>query len=149
MIDKFNIRVYGLLVNEDKILLSSESIDDFHMIKFPGGGLEFGEGITDCIKREFKEELDLSIMIYDQIYITDHFIQSAFRKNEQVIAIYYWVETIHDIKEFQTTQQTRMGSKNELKFKWETLSSNLLNKLSFPSDKLALQRLMAKINTMD
>lgn len=146
MIDKFNIRVYGLLVNENKILLSSERIDDYQMLKLPGGGLEFGEGILECIKREFKEELDLNIMVYEQIYLTDHFIQSAFKKNEQVIALYYWVESLDDIKSFETIQTTRMGSQNQIRFFWEPLSDKVMDKLSFTSDQQAVRRLLAKIN---
>ena len=59
--NKFNVRVYGIWIKNEKILLSHENIDGFEMIKFPGGGLEYGEGALDCLKREFKEELDVEI----------------------------------------------------------------------------------------
>mgnify|MGYP001585118814 CR=1 FL=1 len=91
MIDSFNIRVYGVLLQEDKILVSHENIDGFKMIKLPGGGLEFGEGAKDCIVREYKEELDLDISVVQLLHCTEGFVKSAFRKNEQVMAIHYLV----------------------------------------------------------
>ena len=55
-INKFNIRVYGILINEqDQVLITDELIKGHKITKFPGGGLEFGEGTIDCIKREFIE----------------------------------------------------------------------------------------------
>ena len=38
---KFNVRVYGIWIKSDKILLSHENIDGYAMTKFPGGGLEY------------------------------------------------------------------------------------------------------------
>ena len=53
----FNIRVYGILVNDqDQVLVADEYIRGGYYTKFPGGGLEFGEGTRDWLKREFKEE---------------------------------------------------------------------------------------------
>ena len=56
-IRQFNIRVYGLVINEGKeVLLTDEYLLDRKMTKFPGGGMHFGEGPEDCIKREALEE---------------------------------------------------------------------------------------------
>ena len=53
----FTIRVYGILVNQEKqVLVSDEKIRGEYYTKFPGGGMEFGEGTRDCLKREFMEE---------------------------------------------------------------------------------------------
>ena len=41
----FNIRVYGILINDKKqVLVSDEFIRGGYYTKFPGGGLELGEG---------------------------------------------------------------------------------------------------------
>ena len=54
----FNVRVYGIMFNGQKqVLVSDEYIRGGYYTKFPGGGLEFGEGTLDCIKREWQEEL--------------------------------------------------------------------------------------------
>ncbi len=87
---RFNIRVYGIWINDDKILINEEMIHGRSIIKFPGGGLDWGEGIIDCLKREWKEELNLDIEVLEHFYTTDFFQASAY-DNSQVISIYYRV----------------------------------------------------------
>ena len=95
----FNIRVYGILFGENKqVLVADEFIRGNYYTKFPGGGLEFGEGTRDCLKREFKEELDLEVKITDHIYTTDFFQMSAFTPDQQIISIYYFAEALEPIK---------------------------------------------------
>lgn len=87
---RFNIRVYGIWINDkQEILVSDERIGDFKFTKFPGGGLEFGEGIKDCLIREWKEELNIDIEVGNHIYTTDYFQLSAFDQTSQIISIYY------------------------------------------------------------
>lgn len=87
-----NLRVYGVLITEDKkILVSDELIRGMYITKFPGGGLEIGEGTRDCLKREFMEELNLEIDTGRHIYTTDFYQQSAFNPAHQIISIYYEV----------------------------------------------------------
>ncbi|MBC7650405.1 MAG: NUDIX domain-containing protein, partial [Deinococcales bacterium] len=75
----FTVRVYGILIDSDKrILVSDEYIRGNYFTKFPGGGLEFGEGTRDCLVREFKEETNLDITVGTHIYTTDIFQISAF-----------------------------------------------------------------------
>src|SRR4030095_7150021 len=96
---KFNLRVYGILVNEKKqVLVADEFIRGNYYTKFPGGGLEFGEGTRDCLKREFKEEMDLEVSIGDHIYTTDFFQMSAFNPEHQIISIYYFAAAMEAIK---------------------------------------------------
>ena len=95
----FNIRVYGILMNEkNQVLVSDEFIRGSYYTKFPGGGLEFGEGPRDCLKREFKEEMDLEVEIGDHIYTTDFFQMSAFNPEHQIVSIYYFAKAIEPIK---------------------------------------------------
>lgn len=95
----FNIRVYGLLLNEQKqVLVSDEIIRGNYYSKFPGGGLEFGEGTKECLKREFKEEMDLEVSIGEHIYTTDFFQLSAFNPQHQIISIYYFAHALEAIK---------------------------------------------------
>ena len=95
----FNIRVYGILIGENKqVLVSDELIRGGYYTKFPGGGLEFGEGTRDCLKREFKEEMDLDVRVGDHIYTTDYFQMSAFNPEHQIISIYYFAHALEPIK---------------------------------------------------
>ncbi|TDW96651.1 NUDIX domain-containing protein [Dinghuibacter silviterrae] len=94
-----NVRVYGLLVDDLKrVLVSDEYIRGAYITKFPGGGLEFGEGTRDCLKREFKEEMDLDVRVDDHLYTTDFYQMSAFNPNYQIISIYYYVTPLERIK---------------------------------------------------
>ena len=95
----FNIRVYGILINEKKqVLVADEFIRGGYYTKFPGGGLEFGEGTRDCLKREFKEEMNLKVEVGDHIYTTDYYQQSAFNPAHQIISIYYYAKALEEIK---------------------------------------------------
>ncbi|GGA94968.1 NUDIX domain-containing protein [Puia dinghuensis] len=94
-----NLRVYGILLGENKeILVSDEYIRGNYYTKFPGGGLEFGEGTRDCLKREFKEEMDLEVAVGDHLYTTDFFQMSAFNPQQQIISVYYFVRALEPIK---------------------------------------------------
>src|SRR5688572_3576512 len=94
----FNIRVYGILTDENKrVLVSDEFIRGNYYTKFPGGGLEPGEGTRDCLKREFKEEMDLAVEIGDHIYTTDFYQVSAFNPDHQIISIYYFARALESI----------------------------------------------------
>jgi ADP-ribose pyrophosphatase YjhB (NUDIX family) len=99
VLNMFNLRVYGLLINNLKqVLVSDEYIRGGYYTKFPGGGLEFGEGTRDCLKREFKEEMDLDVEVTDHLYTTDFFQMSAFNPEHQIISIYYNVHALEPIK---------------------------------------------------
>ena len=58
----FNVRVYGLLLNQqNQVLIAEEKHYNTFVRKFPGGGLQFGEGTIDAVKHEFREELTIEI----------------------------------------------------------------------------------------
>lgn len=95
----FTIRVYGILLGNNKqVLVSDEFIRGNYYTKFPGGGLELGEGTRDCLKREFREEMDLEVKVNEHLYTTDFFQMSAFNPADQIISIYYFAEALEPIK---------------------------------------------------
>jgi 8-oxo-dGTP diphosphatase len=102
----FTVRVYGILLdNKNRILVSDEFIRGNYFTKFPGGGLEFGEGTRDCLKREFMEETGLDVTVGAHIYTTDIFQMSAFNSKHQIIAVYYYVHSNVDTDiEVKTTK---------------------------------------------
>jgi 8-oxo-dGTP diphosphatase len=92
------LRVYGILVNEkNEVLVSDEYIRGNMYTKFPGGGLEFGEGTRDCLAREFMEEMNLKVEVGDHLYTTDFFQISAFNTSQQIVSIYYKVRALESI----------------------------------------------------
>lgn len=99
MVLMFNLRVYGILMDQEKrVLVADEFIRGNYYTKFPGGGLEFGEGTRDCLRREFMEEMDLRVDVGEHIYTTDFFQMSAFNPAHQIISIYYFVHPLESIK---------------------------------------------------
>lgn len=91
----FNIRVYGICCVDDKVVLSRERYGEYEFIKFPGGGLEYGEGMRECLIREWKEEFGWDITVEEHFYTTDFFQKSMF-DSSQVISIYYKVKLCQD-----------------------------------------------------
>src|ERR1700688_364919 len=142
----FNIRVYGILLGENKkVLVSDEFIRGDYYTKFPGGGLEFGEGTRDCLKREFKEEMNLDVRVTDHIYTTDFFQMSAFNPEHQIISIYYRVKALEEIR---VPLRTRLFDCDEAQmnvyrktaetetFRFITWSSFTADSVSLPIDKV-------------
>ena len=94
----FNIRVYGIFINEQKqVLVSDELIRGKYITKFCGGGLEKGEGTIECLKREFLEEMNMEVAVTEHFYTTDFYQQSAFDPTQQIISIYYRVTLLQEI----------------------------------------------------
>jgi len=93
----FNVRVYGILINEHgEVLISDERTENVSFTKFPGGGLEYGEGLIDALKREFMEETGMEIEVLQHIYTTDFYEKSSFNES-QIISIYYLVRNLTQI----------------------------------------------------
>lgn len=134
---RFNIRIYGILIHEGKVLLSDERYKGREFTKFPGGGLKFGEGIIDCLKREFKEELNINIEVGELIYLTDYFIASAFDIEDQLISIYYFVNT-EEVDQIVTSDIPFNFQNSESKtevYRWRKISQLTKKEMTFPIDK--------------
>lgn len=131
----FNIRVYGLLIHESKILIIREPFTGQIINKFPGGGLEYGEGLIDCLKREFLEELNLEIEIENHFYTQDFFLKSRFDESEQIIMIYYKIKA-KDISTF------RVIDKDIQELIWKEINELSTEDLSLPTDKLVVEMLL-------
>lgn len=147
-INKFNIRAYFIIYNElDEILLSDELIAGKKYTKFPGGGVELGEGIEDAIRREALEELGQEVTIVQHIYTTGFFVQSAFRPNDQIISVYYQVQLLEPPKFKIATQKFDFNTDihQTESFRWSSLANTHPNELSFPADKHLLKLLQENI----
>jgi ADP-ribose pyrophosphatase YjhB (NUDIX family) len=95
----FTLRVYGLWLRAGvDVLIAHEFYRAREMYKFPGGGLEPGESTIDGLKREFLEEMGISIKVLSHFYTTDFLVRSSFDPQVQVISIYYLVEGPADFK---------------------------------------------------
>lgn len=148
----FNIRVYGVLITpQQQILVSDEYIRGQYYTKFPGGGLELGEGTRDCLKREFKEELNLNVDVGEHLYTTDFYQRSAFNPAHQIISIYYYVHPLEplqvDIKskpfDFLPEQISNPAGEAEVfrLIQWEHFNEHVV---SLPIDKVVAKILKQK-----
>lgn len=147
-----SLRVYGILINNNKqVLVSDELIKGDYFTKFPGGGLELGEGTRDCLQREFKEETNLDVVVGEHIYTTDFFQLSAFKANCQIISIYYFVHAtelsnlkisniIFDFTEAQKADKTAQFESFRF-VEWENFNEA---SVSLPIDKVLVKILKKK-----
>ena len=151
---QFSLRVYGILINDKKqLLVSDEYIRGGYYTKFPGGGLEFGEGTRDCLAREFMEEMNLKVEVGDHIYTTDYFQMSAFRPTDQIVSIYYYAKALEEIKaplrdkpfDFDARELKMYAEKQETEtfrfINWADLSEDVV---TLPIDKLVVRMLLSK-----
>jgi ADP-ribose pyrophosphatase YjhB (NUDIX family) len=145
MIERFNIRVYGLLLNssKDSILVCDEIRFGRSFTKFPGGGLEFGEGISDGLKREWLEETGLEISNPQLFYVNDFLQLSAFRKEDQIISIYYLIEceSIHTLALRKDPFDFEKREEGAIIFRWTPLLPELIQQLNFPIDRIVANKL--------
>ena len=143
---RFNVRVYGVLVNDQKqVLVSDELIRGKQYTKFPGGGLEYGEGTRDCLRREFIEEMNLKVEVGEHVYTTDYFQLSAFNPDHQIISIYYLVRPLEEISvrlsttafDFDEKQMSVYEQNNETEsfrfINWDDFSEE---SVTLPIDKI-------------
>lgn len=146
-ITKYTVRVYGILLDDNRrILVSDEFIRGDYFTKFPGGGLELGEGTRDCLKREFKEETGLDVIVGDHIYTTDYFQQSAFNPWDQIISIYYFVqaEGLNELQvktkvfDFELHQIADPQGQSEV-LRWVEWNELTEESVSLPIDKIVIR----------
>ena len=143
---KFNVRVYGILITEEGDLLLSDEYDfGFPHTKFPGGGLEYGEGTRECLMREFIEECNLKIEVLDHFYTTDFFQKSAFN-DTQVLSIYYLVKNLEPF-DFNTTDKKfdfKDNSNGQQRLRWVALKDLSSDELTLPIDKVVSEMILQK-----
>lgn len=148
------VRVYGLLINEEnQLLISDEYIRGEYYSKFPGGGLEFGEGTRDCLIREFMEEMNLNVEVLEHFYTTDFYQRSAFRPDQQIMSIYYKVRALEPITaplrnkpfDFDAREMDMYARTGETEtFRWVDWKNLDEDVVTLPIDKVVVKLLLEK-----
>jgi 8-oxo-dGTP diphosphatase len=145
----YNVRVYGLCFNDfGEVLLTDERRGGYLMTKFPGGGHELGEGIADCLKREFMEELSLEIELLELIYINDFVQVSAFNPRDQILGIYYTVRALTPLVHVPIAAERYAFPSDERDaqtFRWSDPKVLEAEDLTFPIDKAVLALLKKRL----
>ena len=92
---RLNVRVYMMVTRLDpstgkpQVLVSYERLPMGGVMKFPGGGLEWGEGTTACLRREALEELGQPVEVERLVHVSQRAHISSFDPNQQVLAVHY------------------------------------------------------------
>tara|TARA_B100001063_G_scaffold45048_1_gene38763 strand:+ start:2966 stop:3418 length:453 start_codon:yes stop_codon:yes gene_type:complete len=134
-------RVYGFLINNSKqVLVSAERFNGIPLIKFPGGGVEWGEGLQEALIREFKEELKISIGVKENIYFNDFPVESVIDKRYQVQAFFYHVEPLEPMR-FSTVLSLKPPEKNTENFIWVDLKNLSEELFTYEIEKEAVKAL--------
>jgi 8-oxo-dGTP diphosphatase len=138
---RFNLRVYALIIDENKrILLSDECRFGHFFTKFPGGGVEANEGVLAALKRELKEELSAEVLSSSFFYFNDFEQVSAFDPTQSLIAFYYLVQLKEPGKLGVHSYPTPFNEETE-KQRWINISELQEVDLTFPIDQLVLGKL--------
>lgn len=143
-ISRFNVRIYGVLFSNDRqrVLVSDEFRFGRAFTKFPGGGLEFGEGILDALKREFYEEMEIDVLKASLFYINENFQDSAFSKKEQLLSIYYLIEEYSGRLPMIAQERFDFDQVEEAQsFRWIEISKMSEEEFTFPVDKVISNKL--------
>ncbi len=147
-INKFTVRVYAVIFNgNNEILVSDEYHNKTKMVKFPGGGMEFGEGTIDTLKRESIEEFGQELEVLEHFYTTDFFQQAMFKKEFQVMSIYY-KSKFKDPIQFKTTRKLFDFAKLEdeaQSFRWVPVNELNIDEITFPIDKRVAEMLIDEL----
>ena len=135
----FNIRVYGILINDkQEVLISDEREYGMEFTKFPGGGLEYGEGLVAGLEREFEEECEANIEIIRHIHTTDTYFKSAFN-DSQVLGVYYLVQSKKPLscRFSKKTFDFEDGKEPDQVFRWVPKDKLDEKDLTFEMDRVA------------
>lgn len=87
---EFNLRVAGVLIRENKVLLQRNRKGDAWV--FPGGRAEVFEETAATVIREFQEELDVRPEVDRMLWVIENF-QAYGVRHLHDIGIYYLVHT--------------------------------------------------------
>lgn len=79
--NKVRIRTCGVYIVGDSILMVKHRMEHGYFWSPPGGGVDFGESVHDCLKREVKEETGLNVQIGDFLFVSE-FIRSPLHAVE-------------------------------------------------------------------
>ncbi len=105
------VRPTGILIEDGRILIVKQEVSEQRNWSLPGGTLEFGETIEQCLVREIEEETGLDVRIKDLLYICDRFRHL----NHHIVHIAFLVERVGKKPSSMSWKQTDENMVREIK----------------------------------
>jgi len=110
--------------------------------KLPGGGLELGEGMIECLDREITEEFEMwKPLTWKHHYVPTHCFASRFRPEEQLILNYFIADQRVEEQHWQITP----NDPNLLALKWLSLEPASAEWFTLESDRAAFMKLLQSL----
>lgn len=87
----FSCRIYGVLTEGSRVLMTRSRFLEREFVNFPGGGVELGESPLAALKREFVEETGLDIVPVRVLHASEGMHLST-QVPLQIVSIYWLVQ---------------------------------------------------------
>lgn len=85
---KIRSMVMGIVIVDNKILLTEHFSKEYPFYRCIGGGIEFYEKSTDAIKREFKEEIATDVIIDKYLGLAEELFVHKGKRGHEMIQLY-------------------------------------------------------------
>lgn len=138
-VSRFRIALYGVLIENNKVLLATTRVPSGTITNFPGGGLELGENPRAAVEREFMEETGLTVSVEELLFCSQLFHQNPEYPDEQLMHIFYRVRKLggnlimsgnnDDVASVSWVSRTELSSKRILPVDLEFVNSSVFLKL--------------------
>ena len=130
------VRVAGILIEDDKILLIEHLKKDRRYWLVPGGGVDWGESTAEALIREYKEETNLDISVEKFLFLSETI---APDKQKHVINLYFQIKVLKN-----SIENMQLGNeKNLIDLRFIT-KNEIENIKLYPNIKTQLIQLLNK-----
>jgi 8-oxo-dGTP pyrophosphatase MutT (NUDIX family) len=89
---RFRVGVYGVLVENGKVLVTRTVTRSAILNNFPGGAVELGEAPLDALRRELREETGLEVRPLGLLHATERYYRSKDYPENQLVKLDWKVE---------------------------------------------------------
>jgi ADP-ribose pyrophosphatase YjhB (NUDIX family) len=83
------VRATAVLIEGNEILLVEQQVSASRGWSLPGGALEVGETLAECVAREVREETGLQVAVEDLLYVCDR-----MEAGQQVVHVTFAVKRL-------------------------------------------------------
>ena len=109
------VRVAGILIENGKLLLVAHNKNNNVYWLLPGGGVDFGESLTEALEREFSEELNIKIKVKDLLLISETIFPSGERQILNICFCCEYIDGEYLLGEEQRLHDFGFFSEDEIK----------------------------------